>query len=256
MADRIPKPTVSIIVPTFNRRFYLEICLRGVFRQSFSDYEIIVVDDGSTDDTQLLLQQLANPRLIEIRQENRGEYAATNHGLRAARGKFVTWVHSDDLLPEGSLERRVRTLQENPDIDFCHGDINFVDPFGRVLEHLQAVDWSARHTFEQYLLPAEKREIMFMVHHCTLMFRRDLLDEVGFMDETLRHAGDLDWMLRALKCGRMRRVPEVLYHYRRHEGQHSTKMRRTIDTDAVVRSVIDRYAEDRSVSLEKDDRDR
>ncbi len=251
MTARVWDPVLSIIVPTFNRRFYLEICLRSILRQSFEDYEIIVIDDGSDDETDQLLHHMVDSRIIHIRQANRGEYAATNLGLRAASGELLTWVHSDDLLPEGSLEKRARALEEDKEIDFCHGDINWVDPLGRVLRLLPAVDWSARHTFDQYLVPAGEREIHFMVHYSTMMFRRDLLDRIGFMDETLPYAGDLEWMLRALKHGQMKRVPEVLYHYRRHERQRCAEAGSRIDIDHIVQSIVERHADEEDPSTSK-----
>ena len=233
---------LSIVVPSYNRHRFLGACLKSILSQAFEDFELIVIDDGSRDGTDEFLRRIKDPRLVHIRQAHRGELAATNLGLRAARGSLITWVHSDDVLPPGSLARRVAALRHAPRVGFCHGDINLIDQRGRVMSRLPAVNWNAGRVFRDYLRPDTERPVLYMVHHTTMMFRRSLLERIGFFDETLPCAGDLDWMLRALRSVTMTKVPGILYHYRRHPEQGSVQGWKLLDRNAVVAKVRARYA--------------
>ena len=95
------QPRYTIIIPTYNRANSIEQTLNGCFEQSFQDFEVVIVDDGSSDDTVKVLGQLTDPRLVILTQNNAGPAAARNHGMRAARGKYIAFLDSDDIwLPE------------------------------------------------------------------------------------------------------------------------------------------------------------
>lgn len=233
---------LSIVVPTYNRRRFLGSCLKSILTQTFEYFELIVIDDGSRDGTDELLRQIKDPRLVHIRQANRGEAVATNLGLRVARGSLITWVHSDDVLPPRSLARRVAALRRAPRVGFCHGDINLIDRRSRVIRRLPAVNWSAGRVFRDYLRPPAERPVPYMVHHTTMMFRRGLLERIGFFDETLPFSSDLDWMLRALRTVTMTKAPGILYHYRQHPGQLSVQSWKLVDRNALTAQIQARYA--------------
>jgi len=236
------QPKLSIILPTYNRRHYLAECLPSVLGQGFKDFELIIIDGGSTDGTGNYINALKDKRIIYIWQYNEGEYMATNLGLRMAQGDYITYIHSDDIMPRGSLLRRVRTLDQNPRLDFSHGDINLIDKKGEVLSRLPAIDLSAKKVFQLYCLPVKERPVRFMVHHLTIMFRRLFLEKVGYFDEMLPWGGDYDWMLRALKNGRMIKVKGVLYHYRQHENQRIVQDPKRFDVAAINEVILRRYA--------------
>jgi len=241
-----PQPLVSVVLPTYNRRRLLGAAVRSVLVQELADFELIVVDDGSTDGSHQLIRGIRDPRLVYVHQANRGEYAATNAGFRLARGRYITVMHSDDIMPQGSLARRVRALEGRPELDFCHGAIAFIDERGRPLSTLDAVDWSARKVFRQYLIPANRRPVPYMVHYPTIMFRRVFLEEVGYLDEGLPFAGDFDWMLRTLSHGKMVKATGILYLYRRHRKQRVFEDPKRIDVGRVLRKIVERYLSNRS----------
>jgi len=128
--DSAPKPKVSIILPTYNRARFLPEAIDSIRAQTFADWELIVVDDGSTDETGEVVRTLAEniPQSIRyVHQENRGAYGARNTGLELANGPYVAFFDSDDRWMPHHLERCVSALERNPDVDWVHGA-------GRVVE--------------------------------------------------------------------------------------------------------------------------
>lgn len=115
-------PFFSIMVPTYNQAHYLVACLNSLIAQNDPDWEAVVVDDGSTDDTSQVLDacQFKDPRIRVIRQENGGCAAALNTSLENCRGRWVGWLSSDDLFEPDKLEINRRAMAEHPDIRFFH----------------------------------------------------------------------------------------------------------------------------------------
>ncbi len=236
-------PLVSIIVPTYNREKYLPAALDTVLSQSFSDFECIVINDGSSDNTQEIIEKklAEDERIISIHQINRGEYPTTNLGLRAAQGKYITWIHSDDLWPADTLAKRVATLENHSESDFTHGDIDKIDPEGNVIKTIPAEDWPAERMLADFFLPHSERTHEYPVHHLSVMFRREFLTKTGYWDESLPYAGDLDWLIRAIKTGKAVKTPGLLYHYRQHPTSRMETDKKKINTTAVVEFILNRY---------------
>ncbi|HBA54228.1 MAG TPA: hypothetical protein DCZ04_07175 [Syntrophorhabdus aromaticivorans] len=115
MMDAASRPLVSIIIPTYNYAQYLPRAVESCLRQTYGRLEIIVIDDGSTDNTHEVLQKFSN-KIICVHQQNRGVSSARNHGLERARGEFITFLDADDYLTEDSIETRLHVLLEHPDI--------------------------------------------------------------------------------------------------------------------------------------------
>ncbi|MFC1656806.1 glycosyltransferase [Patescibacteria group bacterium] len=238
----INKPLVSVVLPTYNRVKYLQLAIESVLSQSMTDFELIIINDGSTDLTEKLVNKYKDKRIIYVRQSNKGEYPATNLGLRTSEGKFVTWIHSDDLWPKNTLEIRTKELQRSPRIDFVHGDIENIDENGKNLGKVKAIDFSAKQAFKEYLKSESERKQKYLVHHTTIMFRKEFIFKAGYWDESLPYAGDTDWMLRALKFGKMKKVSGVLYYYRNHpNARRITDREKGVDTKSVVDLILDRY---------------
>jgi glycosyltransferase involved in cell wall biosynthesis len=117
-------PLVSIIMPTYNYGRFIADAIESIMRQTVQDFEIIVVDDGSTDDTPAILARLANPRMKVIRQENAGTPAARNRGRSEMRGAFLSWLDADDIWRPNFLEQHLAVLESEPDLGFTFA--NFV----------------------------------------------------------------------------------------------------------------------------------
>lgn len=197
-------PVVSIVIPCFNQGEFLHSAIRSVFRQAFDSWEIIVVDDGSTDQsTRAVLRSLHYPRTRILRQRNQGLPAARNAGMRAARGRYLVPLDSDDELTPAFLGATVDALQANPAAAFAHtwtrlfGDQNLV--------------WVDRPYNPYQLL------LSTSVVGCALI-RADAWSQVGGYD-TNRRQGNEDWDLwiRFLEHGwEQVEVPHPLFRYRQH----------------------------------------
>lgn len=120
-------------MPAYNAAEFIEPAIQSVLAQTLNDWELIIVDDGSTDRTAAILSKLSDPRIKVLRQSNAGVGAARNAGLDAAVGEFVTFLDADDKLPPASLQRRVEFLIANPGVDIVNGRINIMTE-GRTTE--------------------------------------------------------------------------------------------------------------------------
>lgn len=127
-------PTVSVIIPTYNRAQLLPRALDSVVAQSCCDWEIILVDDGSTDDTDAIIDgytERLGDRFISIKQENRGSSAARNRGIDAARGRFIAFLDSDDEFLPTKLQRQLDLFQRCPSLGFVYSDYAIIDLSGQ-----------------------------------------------------------------------------------------------------------------------------
>lgn len=125
-------PLVSVIVPCYNQGHFLGACIESALAQTYSPVEIVVVDDGSTDDTPEVARRFEG-KIVYVRQENSGPAAARNKGVEIAKGEVIGWCDGDDLLYPGCLSRRVAMLLGDPDVGMVVGNIGFVGEDGRDL---------------------------------------------------------------------------------------------------------------------------
>lgn len=207
-----PAPAISVIIPTRNRAAYLREAIDSVLAQRRADFELIVVDDGSTDATPALLAAIDDPRLRVVRQPPRGIGAAMNAGLRAARGAYVARLDSDDTWRPELLEVLAATLDARPDIDVAYARGQAMDAGGHLLPHRQGMPMR---------FPGEAlRSMVFDDFTCNiaLLARRDCLERAGTYDEALPANEDWDLWLRVARASRFAFVDRVLAHIRWHDG--------------------------------------
>lgn len=211
--------SVSVIVPAYRAAQWIGQALDSVLAQSFSDYEIIVVNDGSPD-THELEKVLApyRDRLLYLSQEKQGPSRARNTGIRAARGRYIALLDADDVWETGHLAAQVAVLEGDPSIDVIYADARI---FGDVPEAGRTVMdfWPSEGevTFERLVTR------QCTVHLCVTVARRDALLRAGLFDPELRRAEDFDLWLRILKQGgRITYQRRILGRYRRHPGSLSS----------------------------------
>lgn len=182
-----PGPTVSVILPTYNRGWIVAQAIDSVLDQAYGNLELIVVDDGSTDDTPRLLTAYGD-RIRTIRQANRGVSAARNAGIRAAAGDLIALLDSDDTwLPEKSTAQ-VDFFEAHPEALVCQTEEIWIRNGVRV-------NPGKRHRKEAGMI-FERSLALCLVSPSAVMMRRSLLDEVGLFDETLPACEDYDLWLR------------------------------------------------------------
>ncbi len=213
-------PAVSVVIPTYNRKAFLGGAVRSVMEQTYSDFEIIVVDDGSSDGTaEWIAQHYPAIRLLRL-PGNQGAAAARNRGIEAARGSLVAFLDSDDRwLPE-FLQEQVRALKRTPGavLSFCNCVIE--DAQGRRL-----------HATRRNVLPGEdliRRQLMLTLIDTmsAVVARRSALMRAGPLEETLRICHDRDLYIRLLGIGSFIVAPRPLLRKVRHEGNIEADYRR------------------------------
>ncbi len=203
--------TVSVIVPTYNRAAFVGAAIQSALDQSRVPDEILVIDDGSTDDTPEVLSQFAAP-VIVVRQPNRGRSAARNAGLAHATGDAVIFLDSDDLLMPECIERCAEALEQNPEVGVVYTDAYLCDhnaePLARYSEAMPGSRPSG-----MVLGELARRNFLTIAS----MVRRECLTGIEF-ELGMEHAEDYDfWRRLAARC-QFEYIDQPLMRYRFHEG--------------------------------------
>lgn len=209
------KPLVSVIIPTFNRGYCLEESIRSVLEQSFIDFELVVVDDGSTDNTSELVRRFPAVKLIRL-EENRGVSFARNRGVVEAQGDWVGFLDSDDLWEQGKLATQVKWIERHPDLQIVYTDEIWIRNGVRVNPMNKHRKYSG--DIFRYCLP------LCIVSPSSVLLRAKVLSEVGGFDESMQVCEDYDLWLRVAKRYPFHFIEEKLIVKRGgHEDQLSRK---------------------------------
>jgi glycosyltransferase involved in cell wall biosynthesis len=204
-------PKVSVVIPCYNQARYLPDAVASVAAQTFDDWEIVIVDDGSPDETSVvaagLIARYAPSRIRLVRQANGGVARARNAGIAAAAGRYILPFDADDRLHPELLAETVRVLDAEPDVGVAYTDFQF---FGASDEVRVRPEYDLERLCEFNLLAN------------SALFRRDAWLETGGYDPKLAGLEDWDFWLSCAEHGfRGRRVPRVLFFYRRHAGSRN-----------------------------------
>ena len=194
-------PLISVIIPVFNGEKYIKDAVASIRRQNYAPFEIIIIDDGSTDASVAIIKTLdADVQLLE--QANAGPAAARNRGLDTAQGAFISFLDADDLWPENKLTRQLTFLLANPEVEVVIGRSQF---FG---------EFSAR----DKKLPLDEQQTAVGFNLGSGLFRRSAFERVGQFDEELRYSEDYDWSMRAREIGlRIHVMQETTLLHRIHQ---------------------------------------
>ncbi len=227
----LPNPAVSVVIPVYNGAHLISASLESVFNQTFQDFEVLVVDDGSTDGTRELLQTF-EPQVRVFHQPNGGASSARNHAIRQARGEFIAFLDGDDLWEPRKLELQVETLRAHPESGLCSTECVCFDEKREWPLHLLANVPDAGMVFD-----------LLLVDHCVttsaVMVRRACLDDVGCFDESLRGAEDYNLFLRLAKKYPFRFLRETLVKSRIHAGNLSANLAQMCRDEIVNLDKID-----------------
>ncbi len=216
--------TTSIVLPTFDRAALLPRAIASVQAQTDGDFELIVVDDGSRDDTAAVVAAIPDPRIRYVRlPANRGLPAARNAGLAVARGVFVGFQDSDDEWLPDKLARQRAVLERRPEVDVVYGDMDRVAADGTVRRHRSPAIVRGR-----LIDPATGFWQSYLLAMQPVLMRRRCLDATRF-DEALIRFEDLDLHLRVARDATYLHVPEPVVRYHASDGL-------TTDFDAELRA--------------------
>jgi glycosyltransferase involved in cell wall biosynthesis len=205
-------PKVSVVIPAYNIRSYIEEALGSLERQSFKEFEALVVDDGSTDDTAELVKPFCqrDSRFQLLQKPNGGLSSARNYGIRHARGEYIALLDGDDVYEQDKLANHVAVLDRNPEVGVVYSASRAIRDDGRPTFMVL----SGKPIYSDPLLALLCKN--FIGHGSNAVFRRSLFDEVGEFDETLRSSEDSDFWLRvaATQHWRFHREQQLLCRYR------------------------------------------
>ena len=222
-------PRVTLITPAYNQADFLAETIDSVHKQDYANLEYIVLDDGSTDDTQAVLARYSG-RLQFQRHHNQGQAATLNRGWAMASGELLGYLSSDDRLVPGAISSLVRALAERPDAMVAYGDFKLIDANGNAYRSVQAEDFDLKRlTIDLVCQPGPGA-----------LFRRSAFEALGGWSESLRQTPDFEFWLRVSRLGPFVRVPEPLADYRVHEGSASFAVTLPERSDEVVH-VMERY---------------
>lgn len=208
-------PLVSIVTPTYNRADFIEQAVNSVLAQTYANFELLIVDDGSTDNTRDLLEPvLADSRVRYFHQENQGQSVARNLALSEAKGDFVCFLDSDNYWPAEKLEKQVELFRGQPDYDVIYGDIIVIDETGKEVTRKNMSRYSGH--IARYMIRDN------CVSMNTAMARRRCFNELGAMSGQRRVADDYDLWLRFSARFRFLYVPQFFAYYRVMDDQISS----------------------------------
>lgn len=214
----VPAPVVSVIIPTHDRLPYLEEAVDSVCSQTFRDWELIVVDDGSTDGTSEYLGALSDERIRSIRMERSGYPGAVrNRGIEEARGRYVAFLDSDDVWEPDKLAVQVAAHEDRPEYGWSYTALTRMDIEGREMHDSGIGRWRP---VEGWILEDLLR-MEVLADTPTVMVRRELLQEVGGFDETLPRAEEYELWFRLAACSPAFAIPDKLTRIRVYPGSWS-----------------------------------
>lgn len=203
-------PTVSVVMPVYNGAQYIEEAIQSVLDQTMSDFEFIIINDGSTDDTEIVIRTFDDERIRLInKSSNEGVAAAINDGFAAARGEYIARFDADDICVPERFEKQLAFLHDNPEIMICGSWIKEFGGSDRTISYK----------------PDHENILVEMLRFCAIcmpssMIRKRITDK--FRIQNGKYSGeDYEYWSRVIWEGKTYNIQEVLYLYRIHEGQAS-----------------------------------
>ena len=211
---------VSVIIPAYNASLFLEETIRSVINQTYTNFEIIVVDDGSTDSTEKVVQNLVNEGLpIKlIYQSNKGVSAARNLGFKNSKGFYILFLDADDVLLPNNIEAKIRKIEENESFGLVHTDMAFINAHsvktGDINKGLEGNILDDLLLWDRCVIPAPS----------SIMVKKSVCEDVGLFCEELSTAADQEFFFRVAAKYKIGRIAECLGLYRVHTNNMSKRI--------------------------------
>jgi hypothetical protein len=213
-------PRVSVVMSVFNGEAFLREALESIFRQSFADFEFIIIDDGSTDHSAAIIHDYPDRRIILVRQENQGIAAALNRGIELAAGEYIARQDADDIsLPE-RFSTQVQFLDTHPEVALVGTGALLIDSYARPFSKFSPFTRHER-------LVAELLRGVCPLMHGSVMARREAILNAGAYKPVFGKVQDVELWLRMSLRYRLANLRDLLYQYRKHD--HATTQQAHID---------------------------
>jgi len=229
------QPLMSIIVPTYNRESFIVEAIQSVLEQTYSNWELIIVDDGSTDNTlETIKDIITDDRISYYHQKNQGQSVARNVGINKSTGEYICFLDSDNKWLQNRLEISVKVILNNPQVDIVYGDSISIDIQGHEI---------SRHVMKKYSGHVTKELIKdnFISMNAAIA-KKKCFDEMGAFNEKDRLAEDYELWLRFSTKYTFMHIPEFMALYRVMEDQLSTdKDKRLYANECIIRKFKETY---------------
>jgi cellulose synthase/poly-beta-1,6-N-acetylglucosamine synthase-like glycosyltransferase len=235
-------PRVSVIIPTYNNAHFIAATLESVFAQQYHDFEVIVVDDGSTDDTRQVLSPFLD-RITYLHQPNSERSAARNNGLSHAGGEYIAFLDSDDLWAPEKLAKQVTVLDANPQISLVFTRARYIDEVGQPVSFSgQTCDGGPGQqvVIMDYSIPLLNGNVV-AGGGSAAMVRRWMLEKVGKFDLNLVQSEDWDMWLRLAPLGPFAYIPEPLTSYRVYGWKKLLKWQMNAESIQQHMRIVDKH---------------
>ena len=212
-------PLVSVIIPVYNGEKYIAESLQCVFQQSYNPIEVIIVDDGSTDNSIQIIYEIPGEKKI-ITQQNKDVSDARNSGIKNANGEYIAFLDQDDLWDKTKLEKQIQIFLKDPNVDLVLTDLSKFNDEGREWHpkdrHKASSRLNNRNLFENLI---RKNVLM----PSAVMVKKSSIKRAGFFDSNFKTCGDYEMWLRMAALGmKFKYLPEPLTFYRQH-GENTSK---------------------------------
>lgn len=216
-------PRFSVIIPSYNHAAYIGEAIRSVLSQTEPDLELILVDDGSTDDSLNGISHFSDPRLKLFTQTNQGAHAAINRGMREASGEYLAILNSDDAYHPDRLKQTSAILDADPQVGFVGSYIEIIDSVGRSLGVKHGFNdcppWLLEFPERSFRGGTDLKSALLTENYWSttsnFVYRREAYEQIGDY-RPLRYTHDWDYALRLARSARMVLLPEPLIRYRIH----------------------------------------
>ena len=199
-------PLVSVLMPVYNGEPYLREAVESILNQSFTDFEFIIIDDGSTDKTPEILKSYADPRLVVVNQANIGVTQSLNKAINMARGQYIARMDADDISLPKRLQMQVEFLEKHPTVGLVGTSVIHFDEDGKMIMEKLLLTESA--WIKEALLSENQ------LCHGSVMFRRECIEKVGGYREEFKHIEDYDLWLRIAEHYEVANLAAPLYKWR------------------------------------------
>ena len=216
--DSIPK--VSVLMGVYNCEKYLREAIDSILNQTFSDFEFIIIDDGSTDNSSYILKSFNDPRVTLFKQNNSGCYKALNLGLKHAKGKYIAILDSDDISHRERLKNQFEYLENHKECVCCATDTNIIDEGGKYI-YTSTNSLNVKELSKQ--LP-EKNPFT----HSSLMIRKNIMLKIGGYKD-VKYGGDVIALIDLQKYGELHILNKPLCYYRLRQGSVDSNMSRNLN---------------------------
>ena len=218
---------VSVIIPAYNKADYTVRTVQSILDQTWQSIEILVIDDGSKDDTQEKMEAFGDS-IRYFRKQNGGACAARNFGIRQAKGDYLAFIDCDDVYYPEKITKSVALLDENPDYGFVHTNIHFIDADEKIISKTPSTKINCNGWISDRMLNTN------LVFNSTVVVRRECLEKVGNFDESVFIPADWDLWLRLSEQYQVGYIDEPLTGYRKADNYTIANIEESLDEEIQV----------------------